>query len=64
VFFENKWQIFATDYSTSYNMVYLNFTDWNAAAVLREYQQVEFVRDFDLNTIPGSFEFKDPSIPA
>jgi hypothetical protein len=31
VFFENKWQIFATDYSTSYNMVYLNFTDWNAA---------------------------------
>ncbi len=31
VFYDNKWHVYATQYSTSYSMVYLNFTDWEEA---------------------------------
>jgi hypothetical protein len=31
VFFEGKWHILATEYTSGYNMVYLNFTDWGSA---------------------------------
>jgi endo-1,4-beta-xylanase len=31
VFFNDKWHLLATEYTTNYNMVYLSFTDWNAA---------------------------------
>ena len=31
VFFDARWHVFATDYSTSYGMVYLNFPDWDQA---------------------------------
>jgi hypothetical protein len=31
VFFEDKWHLLATEYTNNYNMVYLNFSDWNSA---------------------------------
>lgn len=31
LFFNGKWHVYATEYDTSYNMVYLNFTDWAQA---------------------------------
>jgi hypothetical protein len=31
VFYEDKWLVYATHYSTSYSMVYLEFTDWDEA---------------------------------